>query len=115
MKLRYWDADAFIGWLAGEEGKVDECQAALRAGEAGKTLLVTSALTLTEVLWLKRKPRLPAEAAEKVQLFFAHEYIVIHDLDRRIAEKAQGLVWNNGIKPKDAVHVATAIDLTVDR
>jgi hypothetical protein len=62
-----------------------------------------------------RGPRIPAESAEKVQRFFEHEYIVVNDLDRRLAEQAQKLVWHHSIRPKDAVHVASAIDAKVDR
>jgi len=112
---RYWDSNAFLGWLAEEEDKVDECQAVIRAAEAGKTILITSALTLAEVLLLRGGPPIPTDRAEAVQGFFEHEYIVVNDLDRRIAEDAQRLVWNYSIKPKDAVHVATAIDAKVDR
>lgn len=115
MNRRYWDANAFIGWLAEEADKVEECAAVIRAAEEGKTLLITSALTVAEVLWMRGEQRIPAESAETVQRFFEHEYIVVNDLDRRLAEQAQKLVWHHDIKPKDAIHVATAIDATVNR
>ncbi len=115
MTHRYWDSNAFLGWLAEEADKVEECRAVIRAAEAGKTLLITSALTVTEVLWLRGGPRIAAANAEKVQRFFGHGYIVVNDLDRRIAEAAQRLVWHHDIKPKDAIHVASAIDAGVDR
>ncbi len=115
MTQRYWDSNAFLGWLAEEADKVEECRAVIRAAEEGKTLLITSALTVTEVLWLRGEPRIAAENAEKVQRFFEHQYIVVNDLDRRIAEAAQRLVWHHDIKPKDAIHVASAIDAGVDR
>jgi predicted nucleic acid-binding protein len=112
---RYWDSNAFIGWLAEEPDKVEECRAVIRVAEEGKTLLVTSALTLAEVLWLRGKPRIEADAAERVQRFFEHEYIAVVDVDRTMAEEARKLVWSHGIAPKDAIHVATAIDAEVDR
>ena len=115
MKKRYWDSDAFIGWLAEEDDKVDECRPVIQAAEEGKTLLITSALTLAEVLWLRGRPPIPPEDAEAVQRFFAHEYIAVVDVDRTMAEEARKLVWSHGIAPKDAIHVATAIDVEVDR
>ena len=35
-------------------------------------------------------------------------------MSRKIAESAQFLVWDHDIKPKDAIHVATALHLSVD-
>jgi len=32
---------------------------------------------------------------------------------RSIAEAAQDVVWNHDIKPKDAIHVATALDAKI--
>ncbi len=115
MKKRYWDSDAFIGWLAEEHDKVNECRPVIQAAEGGKTLLITSALTLAEVLWLRGRPPIPPEDAETVQRFFAHEYIAVVDVDRTMAEEARKLVWSHGIAPKDAIHVATAIDVEADR
>ena len=44
-----------------------------------------------------------------MEAFFRHEWIVVRELDRFIAEDARALVWNHNVKPKDAVHVATAL------
>jgi hypothetical protein len=32
---------------------------------------------------------------------------------RNISESAQDLVWNQSIKPKDAIHVATALEAKI--
>lgn len=115
MTHRYWDANTFLGWLMEEPERVDSCQAVIRAAEEGKTVLVTSALTIAEVLWVRGEPRVPPDRAERVQRFFEHEFILVNDLDRHLAEQARLLVWNHDIKPRDAIHVATAIDAQVDR
>jgi predicted nucleic acid-binding protein len=112
---RYWDSDAFLGWLKAEPDKVSECQAVIREAEAGQTEIVTSALTLAEVLYLRGHQPIPSADAEKLERFFEHEYIVVNDVDRMLAEEARKLVWNQGIRPKDAIHVATAIDAEVER
>jgi predicted nucleic acid-binding protein len=112
---RYWDSDAFLGWLKAEPDKVSECQAVIRVAEEGNTEIVTSALTLAEVLYLRGHQPIPAADAEKLERFFEHEYIVVNDVDRMLAEEARKFVWDKGIRPKDAIHVATAIDAKVER
>lgn len=76
--------------------------------------IVTSALTIAEVLWPKgRVLELPPEQAEEIQSFFEHEWVAISTVDRPIAERARDLVWNHKVGPKDAIHVATALDSNV--
>jgi predicted nucleic acid-binding protein len=107
---RYWDANVFLAWLKEEPDKFAQCQAGIRDAEAGKLVIVTSALTLAETLYLVRgeMPVAP-ETREKVRGFFRNEYILLHELDRGIAELAQDVVWDHEVAAKDAVHVATAL------
>ena len=77
----------------------------------GKAWVVTSAFTLVEVLRLKDKAPIPPADAQKVRKFFESEYVSLYDVDRMVAEKAQDVVWNYGVKPKDAVHIATALSV----
>ena len=46
--------------------------------------------------------------------FFKLSYIIPMSITRRIAEDSRDLVWDHGIEPKDALHVATAIKAKVD-
>ncbi|MEP1931299.1 MAG: type II toxin-antitoxin system VapC family toxin [Roseibium sp.] len=109
----YWDSDCFLGHFQAEAGKAEKCDGVLQRAERGEVLIVTSALTLAEVLWMRGGPRLPIAKAELVQKFFRRSYIRVYNVTRKISESAQLIVWEGGIKPKDAIHVATAIDLGV--
>lgn len=111
VELRYWDSNAFLAYFQEEEGRVDSCEAVLEEAEKGKILIVTSALTLAEVLAIRGKERLPPNPIlkKKVIDFFKNEYIAVQNVTREVAELARDLVWDKGIKPKDAVHVASAI------
>lgn len=111
VELRYWDANAFLAYFQEEAGRVDSCEAVLELAEQGKVLIVTSALTLAEVLALRGKKRLAPKPAMKkrVEDFFKNEYIAVQNVTREVAELSRDLVWNDGIKPKDALHVAAAI------
>lgn len=109
----YWDSDAFLGWLQEEKDKVDLCRGTLERAESGSVLIFTSALTLAEVLWMKGGPRVPKEKAEIVRKFFRRSHIRVRNVTRMIAGDAQDLVWEHSIRPKDAIHVATALDVGV--
>lgn len=106
----YWDSDCFLGWLEEEEDKVNQCGAVLAMCERHEAEIVTSTLTIAEVLMRGSELRLPAERRQAVRGLFAHSYIRTVMLSRPLAEAAQDLVWDHGVRPKDAVHVATAID-----
>ena len=110
----YWDSVCFLGYLKEEKGKVEKCDDVLRRADRGEVLIVTSALTLTEVLHVRNKPRLPKENAELVRKCFQREQIRICNVSRKIAENAQDVVWNFDVRPRDAIHVATAIHMKVD-
>ena len=110
MTHRYWDSDCFLGWLLEETDKVEHCREVLEAARSGKTVIVTSALTIAEVLAIRSRERIPADRRDKVIAFFKSDFIVVRNITRRIAESARGLVWDAGIAPKDALHVATALD-----
>ncbi|MFH1116662.1 MAG: PIN domain-containing protein [Pseudomonadota bacterium] len=110
-ELRYWDSNCFLGWLKNEPSKASLCEGVIQGAEKGEFLIVTSALTLVEVVKLKHELPIPATDAIRVQKFFESPFIRVRGVDRFLAEKARELVWHyQFLKPKDAVHVATAID-----
>lgn len=110
----YWDSDCFLAHLKGDREKAEQCDGVIQRGERGEVIIVTSALTLAEVLWVRSGPRIPTEKAQIVRKFFRRSFIRIHNVTRKISELAQDLVWEHSIKPKDAIHVATAIHIGVD-
>jgi predicted nucleic acid-binding protein len=105
----YWDSDCFLGWFQEEAGKVDLCAGTIERAEQGEVLIMTSALTIAEVLWLRGGPRIPEDKATIIRRFFRRSYVRIRNVTRAVAEDAQELVWRNSIRPKDAIHVATAL------
>jgi hypothetical protein len=107
---RYWDSDCFLGWLLAEPDKEEQCRTVLDAAEQGKVSIVSSALTIAEVLAIRGRPRVGDDKRALVEGFFRNEYIIIRNLTRRVAEAAHSMVWDHGVAPKDAIHVATALD-----
>lgn len=113
VEFIYWDSDAFLGWLQEEPGKVDLCKGTLDRARDGEVLIFTSALTLAEVLWLRGGPRVAKDKADILRNFFRRSYFRVRNVTRKISEDAQDLVWDYAVRPKDAIHVATAIDIEV--
>ncbi len=105
----YWDSCAFLAYLLPEPSRVGECNEALESAADGECIIVTSVLTLTEVVKLKGHPPLKEDQEDTIRRFFESDYIVLRQLDRFIAEDARRLVWSEGVKPKDSIHLATAL------
>ncbi|PHS23475.1 MAG: PIN domain-containing protein [Robiginitomaculum sp.] len=114
VKRVYWDSDCFLGWFNDETGKAEKCDGVIQQAERGEVLIVTSTLTLAEVLWMRGEKKLSQDKAENLQKFFRRSYIRLYNVTRKVAESAQTLVWDNSIKPKDAIHVATALNLGIE-
>lgn len=112
----YWDSCTFLALLKNEADKINECLSVIKAAQAGQVTIVTSTLTFIEVVRLEKgKPKLPKEHEEKIRDFFKHEWIYIYDVNRKIGELARELMWQyESLKPKDSIHVATAIRAKVD-
>ena len=113
--LRYWDSDCFIGWLGAETDKQDKCRGVLQKAADGELQIVTSVLTLAEVLKVKGEVPVPKERREEIDGFFKQSWIILRDVTPRIATKARDLVWDSSINPKDAIHVATALHFKLPR
>ena len=112
---RYWDSTNFISLIAEDEpSRADTWQRILEDAEQGNSRIVISALTIAEVIKPKGQPVLSEGAETTISNFFLHDYILVHDLTRAIAEEARKLARQHGLKPNDAVHHATAIAAKVD-
>ena len=112
-EIVYWDSVALLGWLQNERGREDLCRATFERAEKGEVVIITSALTIAEVLWLRHSPKISKDRATLVRRFFRRSYIRVRAVTRGVSELAQDVVWDHGIKPKDAVHVATALEAKV--
>lgn len=90
---RYWDTACFLAILGREPGRFEACEAILRAAVMRNVEIVTSAFTITEVLYPKGGKPLSAEVRAKVKRFFRHPGIVLVNVDRSVAESAQEYFW----------------------
>lgn len=104
----YWDSCVFIDRIQRTPGRIAVIEQITNAAERGDVVLVTSALTLAEVV---KGPEglLPVEQEQLIIGLFENPYIRLRPVDRLVAEKAREVGRLCSMKPPDAIHVATAI------
>jgi len=108
----YWDANAFIGYIAGEPDKVAACTEVVKAAMREKIMIFSSAIIHVEVLHLGRKlgKEIPPEDREKIRRFFDEPFVRVITADRWICRDAQEWFWKNpALGWKDAIHIATVM------
>lgn len=114
MTRRYWDSTCFLA-LLNDEDEAAICERILDEAKQGTTEVCISPLVQVEVVRPKGAPRpLPEAVRERVTSFFENDYIKWRLIDRKIADDAQKLCWEHPVHPRDAIHLATAIDLKCD-
>jgi predicted nucleic acid-binding protein len=113
-KRLYWDSVAFIDFIEQTPGRIDKLQPVVEAAKLGDVLLITSAFTMVEVVKLTNLNLLDEQVEQLVTEFFENPYIAVRNLDRFVSEKARPIVRQFGLKPPDAVHVATALLMKAD-
>jgi len=109
---RYWDSNAFLGWLNREPESVDACDGIIDEAKAGRCEIVTSTFTFAEVFWVRGVP-LKSDQIHAIDQLFRHKWIIPARLDRPTAELARELLQefaqDDDLTPRDSVHLASAI------
>ena len=111
----YWDSCVYLDFLRGGHPNQAHLRAVLQDWEAGTTTLVTSTLTIAEVLYVPGiQPALRLDESRREELIdlfrpTGGRKLTLVELTRPIAEAARDLCWSHGVRPKDAVHVASAL------
>lgn len=108
MKYVYWDSCCFISFLEGEERGRDLVGIIQRA-QRGELKIITSALTLTEVLG--NKGATPEKRLKIKEAMSSDNGILFVDLNEHLAKDARDFIWSHDYHnhSKDAVHIATAL------
>ncbi len=107
----YVDANLFIYAAIEEHGdeKSIQCKEILTKIAGEKIPAVTSILTWDELVWTCRKNLTVALAVEIGNSFLGMPNLNLLSANRPVAEKASALMAEYGLKPRDAIHAATAI------
>jgi predicted nucleic acid-binding protein len=105
----YWDSVVFIDLIEQTPGRIERIRPLVESAINDKLIIVTSAFTMAEVVKLKNLNLLDEDAERRVTEFFENQYLSIRNVDRFVAEAARPIVRKHGVKPPDAIHLATAI------
>jgi predicted nucleic acid-binding protein len=106
----YFDSCIFIELLQqSNQKRFDACEDLRRRAERKEIIIVTSAITITEVNKLPEADGLPEEHSKQILDFFEHSYIAVRPAVRQTTEYAHELTRTHKLAPMDAIHVATAI------
>ena len=112
------DSSVFIAWIKGEYRNGVACRPIVEhiLGQAarGDFKIGVSTLVLVEVHKTRTSEMLTSEEDDRILQFFEHSYFEVIDLDRDIAEHANRICRQFGLKPNDAIHVASALRLECD-
>jgi predicted nucleic acid-binding protein len=113
---RYWDANCFLA-IINHESHRETCLHILAdaASDSPTFEIIISPLTMVEVIRPKgTSVPLSREHEQQVRDFFENDYVIMRNTDRLIAESARELCWKYGLHPRDAIHLATAIETECD-
>ena len=112
----YWDTNCFLSWLNGEPERAPVLEALLDLAERGERSLVTSTLTLVEVVYAPSEQTgapLDESGERAIDALFERALITFVDVHEGIARQARRLMrdaigrgWSLG--HADAVHLASA-------
>ena len=112
---RLWDSSVIIGYLAGEEAVYEHCRSIIEQAKRGEVEIVVSTLAAAEVAYLQGYSQ--EESEDMIREFFGRSYVIPMVVDIRLAAIARSLVSKHKdvrrIKPADAIHLATAIQLNL--
>lgn len=108
-RVVYWDSDAFLQIINrdGTPEQLQGCDDVWTACQKGTTHIITSTLTVAEVIHKRGVIKMDPVHRPLVNNFFRQSFISLKPLTREIAELARDVVWDSNILAKDAVHVAT--------
>ena len=108
---RYWDSFCFLAVLNNEEPYASTCTQILEEAKKNSVELVISPLTMAETVRPRGEPApIPIEHQERITDFFENDYMRFRIMDRLIAKRSLALCWNAGFHPRDALHVAVALE-----
>jgi uncharacterized protein len=110
----YIDTNIFVYAILNTENYGDKAESLLERVSRGEEEAVTSVLTFDEVFWSVKRERGIEKALEAGRALLDFPNLRIAPANRETASLALHLIEECGLRPRDALHAATAIIERVD-
>jgi len=111
--MKYIDANVFILPAIYDDGRDEKAKSARRILEKiadSDMNAATSLLSWDEIVWVVRRTMKSDVAIKEGEKFLEFPNLEMLDVKKNVIQKAQELSKKYGLKPRDAIHVATAIE-----
>ena len=110
----YLDASVYIAAFKNEAGR-EVSGHILRAAQQGRISIVASTFVMAELVYGSARPgQVKPERDDAIEETLASSRIDFIELDMDTALRARRIARQHGLKPPDAVHVATALQADAD-
>ncbi|MBS3099145.1 type II toxin-antitoxin system VapC family toxin [Candidatus Pacearchaeota archaeon] len=106
---KYVDANIFLNPVLYKDGKAEKCREILRQITGGEIAAVTSFLTWDEFVHVIRKQLGREIATKEGDKFLKFPNLTFLKVDENVIFKAQELIAEYNVKPRDAIHAASAL------
>lgn len=108
-KPLYWDTDVFIHRFQRTPEHIGILEQLTDAAERGEIVFVQSAFTISEMVKDPDGEKLTVAEESLIEDFFENDFVIVRTLTEQIAFLSRKIAREYGLKPGDAVHVATAV------
>lgn len=109
----YWDSSTYLDYLTGTHPLHDIMHMVIEDWRNGLVTLVTSALTIAEVYFVRINGRVDRNRDADIDALFdppPEMRLVVVETSRLTAYSARDLARDHAIAARDAIHVASAIE-----
>ena len=114
MTKKYLDSNVFIYPILYSDEKAEICKRILKKVASREFNACTSVLCWDEFVYTLRKTRGKEISEEEGERFLRFPNLIFIDANKLVVFKAQELVKKYNLKPRDAIHSATAMINDVD-
>jgi predicted nucleic acid-binding protein len=114
----YLDSSVYISAIVGEAiepGKSDLSAQILELARSGRFNVFASTFVFAEVIKDRKRDELDPEQEATIDKYLEQDFITWVEVDLPIAKKARSLSRFQGLKPVDAIHVASALRAKCDQ